>query len=87
MVAVLRLAARVVATLLSYGPDTLPVDPRLARLWLGRGLLALVPLPVTWVALRGLDADLAPAWVWMSAALLLVVLIAATVRLTQAVEE
>jgi hypothetical protein len=87
VVGVLLLAAHVVATLLSYGPETLAVDPRLARLWLRRGLLALVPLPVTWFALQGLDADLAPRWVWLSAAVLVVALILATLRLTQPVEE
>jgi hypothetical protein len=87
VVAVLLLAAHVVATLLSYGPETLPVDPRLARLWLGRALLALVPLPVTWVALDGLDADLAPGWVWMAAALITVALIVVTLRLTRPTDE
>ncbi|WP_374455565.1 hypothetical protein [Nocardioides sp.] len=87
VVAVLLLAAHVVATLLSYGPETMPVDPRLARLWLGRALLALVPLPVTWVALQGLDADLAPGWVWMAAALITVALIVVTLRLTRPTDE
>ncbi|RYC07228.1 hypothetical protein [Nocardioides zhouii] len=84
VVGVLLLAAHVVATLLSYGPDALAVDPRLARLWLARGLLALVPLPVTWLALRGLDADLAPPWLWMTAAVATGLLLAVTSRLMQA---
>jgi hypothetical protein len=83
VVGVLLLVAHVVATLLSYGPDALPVDRRLAALWLGRGLLALVPLPVTWLAVRGLDADLAPPWLWMVAALSVMALMVATLRLTQ----
>ena len=87
VVGVLLLAAHVVATLLSYGPAALPVDPSLALLWVRRGLLALVPLPITWVSLRGLDAGLAPPWVWMSAALVLVALIVVTLRLTQPVDE
>ena len=87
VVGVLLLAAHVVATLLSYGPAALPVDPALALLWVRRGLLALVPLPITWVSLRGLDAGLAPPWVWMSAALVLVGLIVVTLRLTQPVDE
>jgi hypothetical protein len=83
VVGVLLLAAHVIATVLSYGPDALQVDRRLATLWLGRGLLALVPLPVTWLAVRGLDADLAPSWLWMVAALSVMVLMVATLRLTQ----
>ena len=69
VVGVLLVAAHVVATLLSYGPATLAVDPRLAALWLRRGLLALVPMPITYVAVRGLDADLAPPWLWSVAAI------------------
>lgn len=87
VVSVLLLVAHVVATLLSYGPAALPVDAQLAALWARRGLLALVPLAVTWLALRGLDADLAPAWVWISAALAVVALILVTLRLTQPVDE
>lgn len=84
VVGVLLLTAHVVATLLSYGPDALAVDPRLAGLWLRRGVLSLVPLPVTWFALRGLDADLAPPWLWMTAAVATGVLLAVTARLMQA---
>ena len=87
VVGVLLLGAHVVATLLSNGPAALPVDPALALLWVRRGLLALVPLPITWVSLRGLDAGLAPPWVWMSAALVLVALIVVTLRRTQPVDE
>ncbi len=83
VVAVLLLVAHVVSTLLSYGPDALPLDPHLARLWLARGLMALVPLPITWLALRGLDADLAPPWLWMTAAVATGVLLVVTARLMQ----
>ena len=83
VVGVLLLAAHVVATVLAHGPDALPVDRRLGALWLRRGLLALVPLPVTWLAVRGLDPDLAPPWLWMVAALVVMALMVATLRLTQ----
>ena len=83
LVAVLLLAAHVVATLSAYGPATLAVDPRLARLWLGRALLALVPMPVAYVAVRGLDPDLAPSWVWLAAGVLVVAALLVTSRLTQ----
>ncbi len=53
VVGVLLIAAHVVATVLSYGPATLVVDRRLAALWVRRGLLALVPMPITYVAVRG----------------------------------
>lgn len=87
VVAVLLLAAHLVATLLSYGPATLAVDPHLARLWLGRGLLALVPVPVTYAAVRGLDPDLAPGWTWSVAGVLVVALLVATARLTRSEQE
>ena len=86
-VSVLLVAAHVLATVLSYGPATMPVDPHLATVWLRRGLLTLVPLPITWVALRGLDADLAPPWVWITAALAVVAMVVVTLRLTQPVDE
>lgn len=83
VVGVLLLAAHVVATVLAHGPATLPVDPHLAALWLRRGLLTLVPLPVTYAAIRGLDADQAPGWTWPVAALLVAGFLIATARLTR----
>ncbi|MDZ5662728.1 hypothetical protein HN031_13005 [Nocardioides sp. zg-1308] len=83
VVAVLLVAAHVVATVLAHGPVTLPVDAGLARLWTRRALLALVPMPVTWLAVRGLDADLAPPWLWTAAAVATAVLLAVTARFTQ----
>ena len=83
VVGVLLVAAHVVATVLSYGPATMVLDPRLAALWVRRGLLALVPMPITYVAVRGLDADLAPPWLWTVAALGTVGLLVVTARLTQ----
>lgn len=86
-VGALLLVAHVLATVLSYGPPDLPVDPHLAAMWVRRAMLTLVPLPITWVALRGLDADLAPPWVWAAAAVGVVALVVATLRLTQPVDE
>jgi hypothetical protein len=83
VVGVLLLAAHVVSTLVSYGPATLAVDPRLARLWVGRGLLALVPMPVAWLAVRGLDPDLAPPGVWLGTGAVVVALLLGTARLTR----
>ncbi|CAM3537360.1 hypothetical protein [Nocardioides zeicaulis] len=84
VVAVLLLAAHVCAVVLAHGPASLPVDPHLARLWAGRGLLALVPVPVAYAALRGLSAAAAPGWLWLTAAGLTVVALLAAARLTQA---
>lgn len=83
VVGVLLVVAHVTATVLAHGPGTLPVDPRLARLWVGRGVLALVPMPVTYVAVRGLDPQLAPPWVWIVAGVAIVGLLVVTARLTQ----
>ena len=83
VVGVLLVASHVAATLASYGPSTLAVDPRLARLWLVRGVLVLVPLPVTWLAVRGLDAELAPSWLWLVAGATAVGLLLVTARLVR----
>ena len=83
VVAVLLLGAHLCAVLLSYGPGTLPVDPRLVGLWLARALLALVPAPVAWLAVRGIDPALAPSWLWLAAASLTAALLLVTARLTR----
>lgn len=83
VVAVLLLLAHLAATVVSYGPPTMAVDRRLARLWLARGLLALVPVPVAWLAVRGLDPALAPSWVWLLTGALTVGLLLGTARLTR----
>jgi hypothetical protein len=83
----LLLAAHVVSTLLSYGPAALPVDPRLARLWLRRGLVGVVPLTLTWLAVRGLDPALAPRGLWLATGVITFVLVVVTLRLTQPDDE
>lgn len=87
VVGVLLVTAHVVATLMAYGPATLAVDRHLAVLWVRRAVLVLVPMPVTYVAVRGLDPGLAPPWVWMAAAVVVVALLVATSRLTQPAPE
>ncbi|WP_246856249.1 hypothetical protein [Nocardioides xinjiangensis] len=83
VVGALLVAAHVAATVVSYGPATLPVDRRLARRWSARGLLALVPLPVTWLAVRGLDPGAAPSWLWLAAAATTVAMLLLTARLVR----
>lgn len=83
VVGVLLVAAHLIATVLALGPASLAVDARVARLWLRRGLLALVPMPVAWVSVRGLDAALAPSWLWMTAAVATGALLVVTARMTQ----
>lgn len=83
VVAVLLLGAHVSAVLLSYGPGTLRVDPRLVRLWVRRAVLALVPAPAAWLAVRGIDPALAPTWLWLATATVTAVLLLATARLTR----
>ena len=83
VVGVLLTAAHVAATLVSYGPATLALDPHLARLWVVRALLALVPLPVTWLAVRALDPALAPPWLWLLTGATVVGLLIVTARLTR----
>ena len=83
VVAALLLGAHVAATLLSYGPEALPVDRRLVRLWSLRALVALVPVPVAWLAVRGMDPRLAPPWLWLLTGGVTVVLLLATTRLTR----
>ncbi len=83
VVGVLLVAAHVVATVLALGPSSLALDPHVVRLWLGRSLLALLPMPVAWVSVRGLDAGLAPSWLWITAAVATGALLVATARMTQ----
>jgi hypothetical protein len=83
VVAVLLLGAHVAATLLSYGPATLAVDRRLARLWTGRALLALVPTLLAWLAVRELDPGWAPPGLWLVTGAVTVVLLLVTARLTR----
>jgi hypothetical protein len=83
VVAVLLVGTHLAATLAAYGPMTLPLDPRLARLWLARGLLALVPVPVAWLAVRGLDPAWAPPGTWLATGGAVVAMLLVTAHLTR----
>ena len=87
VVAVLLVVAHVVATVLALGPPTLPLDRALAALWAGRAMLVLVPVPVAWLALRGLDPAAAPPWLWLVVALALTALLVTSARQTSLVHD
>lgn len=86
-VAVLLLAAHVVATLGSYGPATLAPDRTLVRLWVGRGLLAVVPLGVALAAVELLATESAPRGLWSGAVATVAVLVLLASRVTHSAEE
>lgn len=83
VVGVLLVLAHLAAVLASYGPLTLALDRRLAVLWARRAGLALVPLPVAWLAVRGLDPALAPPLLWLGTGAITVGLLVATARLVR----
>ena len=59
------LATHVCLTIAAYGPASLPVDRSLVLLWVRRGLLVFLPVPVLfWVALRIQDQP-APPGMWV----------------------
>jgi hypothetical protein len=60
------LACHVAGLLASYGPDRLPVDPALARLWLRRAVLVLVPVPALWAAADALAGEQERPAMWVA---------------------
>jgi hypothetical protein len=71
------LAAHLAALVASYGPGDLPVDAAVARTWLVRGVLLLVPAAAVW-ALAALVRDQPePPGIWLAG--LLASLVAAVV--------
>lgn len=83
VVGVLLVTAHVLATVLAHGPGTLRVEPALARLWARRAAVSLLPLALTYAAVRGLDAGLAPPGLWLLAALVLLAVTVAATRITR----
>ena len=59
-------AAHVAATVLSYGPPRLPVDPALALLWAARGALTRLAALAVWVVARTYTGHGTPALFWLS---------------------
>jgi hypothetical protein len=59
------MVAHVAATLLAYGPPSLPVDPQLALLWSARGVLTWVGALVVWGVARTYAGHGTPAVFWL----------------------
>ena len=57
--------AHVAATLLAYGPPSLPVDPALALLWSARGVLTWVGALLVWGVARTYAGHGTPALFWL----------------------
>lgn len=58
------LGAHVVAILSGFGPARLAIGRRVVMLWLRRAAIAVVPVPVAYVAVHALEAEAAPPWLW-----------------------
>jgi hypothetical protein len=74
-------AAHVAATLLSYGPSTLPVDPPLAVLWTARAVMMWTAALVVWAVARAYTGHGSPELFWLAglAAALIGAVVAAVV--------
>jgi hypothetical protein len=65
VVAAALVVAHVAATLLAYGPPTLPVDPRLAMLWSARGSLVWLAALLVWGVARTYSGHGTPTLFWL----------------------
>jgi hypothetical protein len=66
VVAAALIAAHVAATVLAYGPPSLPVDPELALLWAIRGALTWVAALVVWIVARAYTGHGTPSLFWLT---------------------
>ena len=77
------LVTHVAAVLTSYGPGEMPVDASLVWLWVRRGALALLGVPLVWALARLLDGEPEQPGVWVvGVAAGLAATVAAAVALT-----
>ena len=60
------LAAHLAALLLSYGPAQLPVDRGVLGLWVGRGMLLALAVPVVWLLAAAVEDQPEPPGVWLA---------------------
>lgn len=51
-------------TVAGYGPPSLPVSRALVLLWIRRGVLVFLPVPVLYFLALGLRGQPAPPWMW-----------------------
>jgi hypothetical protein len=65
VVAAALVVAHVAATVLAYGPPTLPVDPRLAMLWSARGSLVWLAALLVWGVARTYSGHGTPTLFWL----------------------
>jgi hypothetical protein len=66
VVAAALICAHVAATVLAYGPPSLPVHPELALLWATRGVLAWMAALVVWVVARAYTGHGTPSFFWLT---------------------
>jgi hypothetical protein len=82
------LVAHLAAVLASYGPGEMPVERALAWLWVRRGALALLGVPLVWALARALRGEPEQPGVWVvGVAAGLVATVAAAVALSARQEE
>lgn len=55
--------------LAAYGPGTLPVSRPLVLLWVRRGLLVLVPVPLVYLVAVAVEGEPAPSGLWAAGVL------------------
>lgn len=67
------LVTHVCLVVAAYGPGTLPVDRSLVLLWVRRGLLVLVPVPLVYLVAVAVEGQPAPPGIWAAGALAAVV--------------
>jgi hypothetical protein len=58
------LATHLCLTLAGYGPPSLPVSRPLVLLWVRRGILVFLPVPVLYFLALALRDQPAPPWMW-----------------------
>ncbi|HCB04709.1 MAG TPA: hypothetical protein DEQ43_10765 [Nocardioides bacterium] len=64
--ALLLLAAHVAAVLLAYGPPGLPIGTPVLLLWLRRGAVVAVAVPLLWLLAVAVDGQPEPPGIWVA---------------------
>lgn len=79
------LATHLCLTLAGYGPPSLPVSRPLVLLWLRRGILVYLPVPVLYFLALAIRDQPAPPWMWATG--MLTIAVAAVVATLLAPQE